>query len=267
MPGSTLREKKRKVGSASEDQKPKSSISIIGSKLDQNTKKRKVEEKVEEESEDIVSEDEDESEEIDEFDVDVETGSDDESSPESQSENESENEAEADNEADNEKSDDEDDENDEQESSQDESDSNSDAEIENINLAGQQKKKKKTKRTDPEAFSTAITAILGSHLKAHDRTNPVLVRSKASARVIEESKLEAKAKRELRIEKKQLLDKERIKDVISGTREGETAAPDAVKLTTEHEKSLKKTAKRGVVKLFNTVLEAQKKAAAAALEQ
>ncbi|KAJ8101759.1 Rrp15p-domain-containing protein [Lipomyces tetrasporus] len=144
-----------------------------------------------------------------------------------------------------------------------ESESGSDEEIENINAAANEKRTKKKRKVDPEAFSSAMTAILSSHLKAHDRKDPVLVRSKQTAKAIEESKLEAKARRELRLEKKQLLDKERITDVITGVREGETPDPDAVHRNTEHEKLLKKTAKRGVVKLFNTVIEAQKKATAA----
>ncbi|KAK9387491.1 Rrp15p-domain-containing protein [Lipomyces mesembrius] len=141
-----------------------------------------------------------------------------------------------------------------------ESELDDDEEIENINAAANEKWTKQKKRTDPEAFSSAMTAILSSHLKAYDRKDPVLVRSKQAAKAIEESKLEAKARRELRLEKKQFLDKERIKDVITGIREGETPNPDAVQKTTERERMLKKTAKRGVVKLFNTVIEAQKKA-------
>ncbi|KAK9343827.1 Rrp15p-domain-containing protein [Lipomyces starkeyi] len=141
-----------------------------------------------------------------------------------------------------------------------ESELDDDEEIENITAAANEKRTKQKKRTDPEAFSSAMTAILSSHLKAHDRKDPVLVRSKQTAKAIEESKLEAKARRELRLEKKQFLDKERIKDVITGIREGETPNPDAVQMTTERERMLKKTAKRGVVKLFNTVIEAQKKA-------
>ncbi|KAK9330590.1 Rrp15p-domain-containing protein [Lipomyces starkeyi] len=159
-----------------------------------------------------------------------------------------------------------------------ESEPDDDEEIENINAAANEKRTNRNvialtsfactqltihaekKRTDPEAFSSAMTAILSSHLKAHDRKDPVLVRSKQTAKAIEESKLEAKARRELRLEKKQFLDKERIKDVITGIREGETPNPDGVQKTTERERMLKKTAKRGVVKLFNTVIEAQKKA-------
>ncbi|KAK9323969.1 Rrp15p-domain-containing protein [Lipomyces orientalis] len=144
-----------------------------------------------------------------------------------------------------------------------ESESDSDEEIENMNFAANEKRTKKKRKADPDAFSSAMTAILSSHLKAHDRKDPVLVRSKQTAKAIEESKLEAKARRELRLEKKQLLDKERIRDVITGVRERETPDPDAVHRNTEREKLLKKTAKRGVVKLFNTVIEAQKKAAAA----
>ncbi|KAK9239251.1 Rrp15p-domain-containing protein [Lipomyces kononenkoae] len=141
-----------------------------------------------------------------------------------------------------------------------ESASDGDEEIEDINNAALEKRTKKKKRTDPEAFSSAMTAILSSHLKAHDRKDPVLVRSKKTAKAIEESKLEAKARRELRLEKKGFLDRERIKDVITGVREGDEPNPDAVRKTTERERMLKKTAKRGVVKLFNTVIEAQKKA-------
>ncbi|KAK9375534.1 Rrp15p-domain-containing protein [Lipomyces chichibuensis] len=141
-----------------------------------------------------------------------------------------------------------------------ESELDDDEEIENINAAANEKRTKQKKRTDPEAFSSAMTAILSSHLKAHDRKDPVLVRSKQTAKAIEESKLEAKARRELRLEKKQFLDKARIRDVITGIREGETPNPDAVQKNTERERKLKKTAKRGVVKLFNTVIEAQKKA-------
>ncbi|KAK9364783.1 Rrp15p-domain-containing protein [Lipomyces kononenkoae] len=143
------------------------------------------------------------------------------------------------------------------------SESDDDDEIEDINNAAHEKRTKKQKRTDPEAFSSAMTAILSSHLKAHDRKDPVLVRSKKTAKAIEESKLEAKARRELRLEKKQFLDRERIKDVITGVREGDAPNPDAVQKTTEHERMLKKIAKRGVVKLFNTVIEAQKKATGA----
>ncbi|KAK9466062.1 Rrp15p-domain-containing protein [Lipomyces arxii] len=144
-----------------------------------------------------------------------------------------------------------------------EDDSENDSEIENINAAGQEKHAKKKRRTDPEAFSSAMTAILTSHLKAHDRADPVLVRSKKTAKEIDDAKLEAKARRELRKDKLKMLDKERIRDVITGVRDGETPDADAVQKNTAHEKLLKKTAKRGVVKLFNTVIEAQKKAAAA----
>ncbi|KAK9450961.1 Rrp15p-domain-containing protein [Limtongia smithiae] len=136
----------------------------------------------------------------------------------------------------------------------------SDEEIEQINASALESRKRTKKNNDPEAFSSAISAILSSHLKAHDRSDPILVRSKGKAKAIEDQKLEAKARRELRLEKIKLLDRERIKDVLTGVREGETPTEDAARLTSEHEKRLKQTAKRGVVKLFNTVMEAQRRA-------
>ncbi|KAK9463295.1 Rrp15p-domain-containing protein [Lipomyces oligophaga] len=149
--------------------------------------------------------------------------------------------------------------------SQGESESGGDSEIEEINAAAHEKRPKRKKNQDPDSFSAAMTAILGSHLKAHDRSDPVLVRSKSTARAIEDAKLEAKAKHALRAERRALADKERVKDVISGLRKDEEkkADPEATRKNTELEIKLKKTAKRGVVKLFNTIIEAQKKAVSA----
>lgn len=105
------------------------------------------------------------------------------------------------------------------------------------------------KRVNPEDFSTAMTAILSSHLKAHDRKDPVLVRSRGIVKEIERSKLEAKARRALKAEKKTKMDRERVIDPITGLTELQKRdlddIQDAVKVNTEKEKTLKRTAKRG----------------------
>lgn len=67
----------------------------------------------------------------------------------------------------------------------------------------------------------------------------------------------------LRAEKKALLEKGRVKDVLLGTAVGEVGGgvegegEGKVGKTMEEEKRLKKTAQRGVVKLFNAVRMAQ----------
>lgn len=113
----------------------------------------------------------------------------------------------------------------------------------------------KKSKSDSAAFAKAMTAILGSKIKAHDRKDPILVRSKKSAKDLEASRLEAKAKRALAAEKKSGLDKDRIKTLYS------SEAHD-LQGQLEYEKRLKKTAQRGVVKLFNAIQASQKSAAA-----
>ncbi|RUS20655.1 Rrp15p-domain-containing protein [Endogone sp. FLAS-F59071] len=103
--------------------------------------------------------------------------------------------------------------------------------------------KKKLKREDPESFANAMSKILGSHLKAHDKAQPILVRSKGVERKIEEEKLEYKARKELTAEKRRLAAKDRV-------------VPDGS--TIEYEKKLRKVATRGVVKLFNAIRTQQK---------
>ena len=61
------------------------------------------------------------------------------------------------------------------------------------------------------SFSKAMTSILASKIKAHSRNDPILVRNKQPAKRLEESKLEAKAKRLIRLEKKQKQDNGRVK--------------------------------------------------------
>ena len=117
--------------------------------------------------------------------------------------------------------------------------------------------KKSSKSNDPAAFATSISAILGSKLSSTKRSDPVLARSTTAAEAnasIANSKLEAKARSKLREDKKEALEKGRVKDVLLGTDAGEDVD---VGVLMEEEKRLRKTAQRGVVKLFNAVRQAQ----------
>lgn len=98
---------------------------------------------------------------------------------------------------------------------------------------------KKRKRNDPAAFSETMSKILSSHLTTKARKDPVLVRAKKFQENIDDSKLEAKARRALKEEKRRELDKGRVKDVVPKTDD------EAARKTLEHEKRLRKTAQRG----------------------
>ena len=140
-----------------------------------------------------------------------------------------------------------------EESVEDDSDSRSEASTTSSQV-GQGRKK----RNDPEAFATSISKILGTKLSNAKRQDPVLSRSRSAAEAnqsIADDKLEQKARAQIRAEKKQALEKGRVKDVLGlETPEVDTGA------VMEEEKRLKKTAQRGVVKLFNAVRGAQVKA-------
>lgn len=109
------------------------------------------------------------------------------------------------------------------------------------------------KRNDPSAFSTSISKILSTKLPTSARADPVLSRSKSAAQTGNEAadeKLDKQARAKLRAEKKEELDRGRVRDVM-GIERGQ-AGPVA-----EEEKRLRKIAQRGVVKLFNAVRAAQ----------
>jgi Rrp15p len=132
---------------------------------------------------------------------------------------------------------------------------------------------KKRKRNDPLAFATSMSKILGSKLSTSKRPDPVLSRSKEAseaAKELTESKIEAKARRSIREGKREALEKGRVKDVLLGstaggailpsiTADGEEIIGPSVGATMEQERRLRKTAQRGVVKLFNAVRAAQVK--------
>ena len=133
---------------------------------------------------------------------------------------------------------------------------------------------RKRKRNDPEAFATSMSKILSSKLSTSKRSDPVLSRSKTAieaSREITDQALEKKARHKLREERKATLDKGRVKDVLGASTafdstSGVDAEQPSVQETMKLEKRLRKTAQRGVVKLFNAVRAAQIKGEEAAKE-
>lgn len=133
---------------------------------------------------------------------------------------------------------------------------------------------KKRKRNDSDAFATSMAKILGSKLSTSKRSDPVLSRSATAiqaSKEITDIALEKKAKNKLRDEKRTALDKGRVKDVLGASTAFDAAHADGVETTTtaetmELERRLRKTAQRGVVKLFNAVRAAQIKGEEAAKE-
>lgn len=124
---------------------------------------------------------------------------------------------------------------------------------------------KKSKRNDPSAFATSLSKILSTKLTASKRADPVLSRSAAAAeasKAILDHALEAKARKEMRQQKKEALERGRVKDVLLATGNDEAAAGGELTETTAAgvmvtERRLRKVAQRGVVKLFNAVRAAQ----------
>lgn len=122
-----------------------------------------------------------------------------------------------------------------------------------IATSNRSRQKNVSKRNDPTAFSTSISKILSTKLPTSARADPVLSRSKAAAQVSTDfanEKIERLARAKLRAEKKEELDRGRIRDVM-GIERGQAGE------VAEEEKRLRKIAQRGVVKLFNAVRAAQ----------
>ncbi|CAK9439668.1 uncharacterized protein LODBEIA_P37680 [Lodderomyces beijingensis] len=118
------------------------------------------------------------------------------------------------------------------------------------------KKQKKNKDNGSESFATAFNSIINSKLKAYDRKDPILVRNKATLKKLESDKLENKARKSILAERKQFQDKHRVKNLLpAATDDGGSQ----VRAFLEKEKQMKKTAQRGVVRLFNAVLSTQLK--------
>jgi len=127
-------------------------------------------------------------------------------------------------------------------------------------LPGRQSKPKKRDNT---AFATSLSKILSTKLSSSKRADPVLSRSieaQEASRAVVDSALEAKARKQLRDQKRRAFEKGRVKDVLVATRD-ETAGLAGLETSTadimETERRLRKVAQRGVVKLFNAVRAAQ----------
>ncbi|KAF2095831.1 Rrp15p-domain-containing protein [Rhizodiscina lignyota] len=137
------------------------------------------------------------------------------------------------------------------------SDDASDGSLSETSGTGRRKLKK---RNDPDAFATSISKILGSKLSTSKRADPVLSRSISASNANQsqtDAKLEEKARRKIREEKRVANEKGRIRDVL-GTEQVDDDGQSAAE-TQELERRLRKTAQRGVVKLFNAVRAAQVK--------
>lgn len=131
-----------------------------------------------------------------------------------------------------------------------------------------------SKRNDPSAFSTSMSKILSTKLTTSRRVDPVLSRSVAAQKAAQasaDSALEQKARRLLRLQKKEAKEKGRVRDVliatnrdgVPGAGDGGVDGPSTTAEVFEAERRLRKVAQRGVVKLFNAVRAAQVKAAEA----
>ncbi|ORX93130.1 Rrp15p-domain-containing protein [Clohesyomyces aquaticus] len=114
------------------------------------------------------------------------------------------------------------------------------------------------KRNDPEAFATSISKILGTKLTSQKRAEPILSRSKSAQdanKTLADHKLTLKAHRSLLAEKRAAQEKGRVKDVL-GLNKAEVSTAEIV----AEEKRLRRTAQKGVIRLFNAVRAAQVKA-------
>lgn len=117
--------------------------------------------------------------------------------------------------------------------------------------------RKVRKRNDPEAFATSISKILNTKLTSQKRSEPILSRSKSAQdanKSLSDQKLTHKANKQLLAEKRAAQEKGRVKDVL-----GLSDPSVSTAATTAKEKELRRTAQKGVIKLFNAVRAAQVK--------
>ncbi|KAH7883506.1 Rrp15p-domain-containing protein [Phlebopus sp. FC_14] len=133
----------------------------------------------------------------------------------------------------------------------DEVEENSSADTENEITRAQWTKSKKTlkrkrRATEPSQFGATLQSLLDTEVPS---TLPLSLKPSVT-RKKSEAKLESQAKKVIQIERKEREDKGRIRDVIGGW-------------GGESERSLRKVAQRGVVRLFNTIQQSQMAAAAA----
>lgn len=137
-----------------------------------------------------------------------------------------------------------------------ENSSESDFDLDDIENTNVVKKQKMSKNDDgAEQFSSAMSAILGSHLKQYDRIDPIMARQKKALEKIEQDKLDEKARKLLSREKKKFLTKSRKSEIIPQ----DITEDNSVQRLLEQEKKLKKIAQKGVVRLFNVITTTQLK--------
>lgn len=130
----------------------------------------------------------------------------------------------------------------------------SDSDVSETSTAAARKVKK---RNDPDAFATSISRILNTKLTSTKRSEPILARSKdaqTANKELADSKLNEKARRQIVAEKRALREKGRVKDVL-GLHDTTISTAEV----TAKEKELRRTAQKGVIKLFNAVRAAQVK--------
>ncbi|KAI0448627.1 Rrp15p-domain-containing protein [Xylaria acuta] len=131
---------------------------------------------------------------------------------------------------------------------------NSEGEISNIGS-----RRTKSKRNDPDAFATSLQKILSTKLSNSKKSDAILSRSvdaQKASREIVDATLETKARKLLRDQKLQALEKGRVKDVLTGDNNDEISTGEIM----QTERRLRKTAHRGVIMLFRAVREAQERA-------
>jgi hypothetical protein len=161
------------------------------------------------------------------------------------------------------------DEDDEEEDEEDEEENDDDSEMDDdgdedddrVMDPRRKERMSKSKRNDPEAFATSLSKILSTKLATSKRSDPVLARSAAAheaSQAATDHALEAKARKQLRDQKRRALEKGRVKDVlIATTNETTGELEESTSEIMETERRLRKVAQRGVVKLFNAVRGAQ----------
>ena len=132
------------------------------------------------------------------------------------------------------------------------SDSEADSDIDDI-LRAQGGVTKKRKRNDADAFATSMGKILSSHLTTNARKDPVLVRAKQMQTGQDEAKLEAKARRVLKEEKRKEKERGRVRELVP--KDDDQKAKKAM----EKERALKSIARSGVARLYNAIRAAQVK--------
>ncbi|KAJ2801441.1 pre-60S ribosomal particles component [Coemansia helicoidea] len=98
------------------------------------------------------------------------------------------------------------------------------------------KRSKKTKVADTEEFAQALTSILGQDVNSSGA--PIMAKNRTREKQILEEKLNYRARKALTEEKRTALSKDKVVPTMQGF---------------DHERRLRKTATRGVIKLFNVV--------------